>query len=70
MKTHITTLNNMAGTASLAHRRVLKVAQSIGCHEMGLSFYFLTGMMYRRRVLLSAIKRRFSSRPSGPTATG
>lgn len=39
MKTHITTLNNMAGTASLAHRRVLKVAQSIGCHEMGLSFY-------------------------------
>lgn len=23
MKTHITTLNNMAGTASLAHRRVL-----------------------------------------------
>lgn len=24
MKTHITTLNNMAGTASLAHRRVLK----------------------------------------------
>lgn len=36
MKTHITTLNNMAGTASLAHRRVLKVAQSIGCHEMGL----------------------------------
>lgn len=41
MKTHITTLNNMAGTASLAHRRVLKVAQSIGCHEMGLSFYHL-----------------------------
>ena len=41
MKTHITTLNNMAGTASLAHRRVLKVAQSIGCHEMGLSFYTL-----------------------------
>lgn len=40
MKTHITTLNNMAGTASLAHRRVLKVAQSIGCHEMGLSFYY------------------------------
>ena len=39
MKTHITTLNNMAGTASLAHRRVLKVAQCIGCHEMGLSFY-------------------------------
>ncbi len=39
MKTHITTLNNMAGTASLAHRRVLNVAQSIGCHEMGLSFY-------------------------------
>ena len=39
MKTHITTLNNIAGTASLAHRRVLKVAQSIGCHEMGLSFY-------------------------------
>lgn len=37
MKTHITTLNNMAGTASLAHRRVLKVAQSIGCHEMGFS---------------------------------
>lgn len=31
----------MAGTASLAHRRVLKVAQSIGCHEMGLSFYHL-----------------------------
>ena len=27
-------------------------------------------LMYRRRVLLSAIKRRFSSRPSGPTATG
>ena len=25
-------------------------------------------MMYRRKVLLSAIKRRFSSRPSGPTA--
>lgn len=38
MKTHITTLNNMAGTASLAHRRVLKVAQSIGCHEWACLF--------------------------------
>lgn len=41
MKTHITTLNNMSGTASLAHRRVLKIAQGLGCHEMGLSYYHL-----------------------------
>lgn len=47
MKTHITTLNNMAGTASLAHRRVLKVAQSIGCHEMGLSFYSKADIRWR-----------------------
>ncbi|WP_455721936.1 sugar transferase [Agathobacter sp.] len=41
MKTHITTLNNMAGTSALAHRRVLKVAQALGCHEMGTSYYHL-----------------------------
>ncbi len=41
MKTHITTLNNMAGTASFAHRRVLQVAKSLGCHEMGISYYHL-----------------------------
>lgn len=41
-----------------------------GTYDACFVSYFLTGMMYRRRVLLSAIKRRFSSRPSGPTATG
>lgn len=41
MKTHITTLNNMMGTGGLAHRRVLKVAQAIGCLEMGISYYHL-----------------------------
>ena len=41
MKIHITTLNNMGGTATQAHRRVLKTAQSIGCHEMGMAKYHL-----------------------------
>ena len=41
MKIHITTLNNMGGTATQAHRRVLKIAQSIGCHEMGMAKYHL-----------------------------
>ncbi len=47
MKTHITTLNNMGGTATLAHRRVLKVAQDMGCHEMGIAHYHLQPDFYK-----------------------
>lgn len=55
--------------------RAYSIAVNIDYHNseseaLMLRIIFLTGMMYRRRVLLSAIKRRFSSRPSGHTATG
>lgn len=55
--------------------RAYSIAVNIDYHNseseaLMLRIIFLTGMMYRRRVLLSAIKRRISSRPSGPTATG
>lgn len=55
--------------------RAYSIAVNIDYHNseseaLMLRIIFLTGMMYRRRVLLSAIKRRFSCRPSGPTATG
>lgn len=49
--------------------RAYSIAVNIDYHNseseaLMLRIIFLTGMMYRRRVLLSAIKRRFSSRPS------
>lgn len=55
--------------------RAYSIAVNIDYHNseseaLMLRIIFLTGMMHRRRVLLSAIKRRFSSRQSGPTATG
>ena len=55
--------------------RAYSIAVNIDYHNseseaLMLRIIFFDRMMYRRRVLLSAIKRRFSSRPSGPTATG
>lgn len=55
--------------------RAYSIAVNIDYHNseseaLMLRIIFLTGMMHRRRVLLSAIKGLFSSRPSGHTATG
>lgn len=41
MNIHITKLNNMAGTASIAQDRVLKIARDLGYKEMGISYYNL-----------------------------
>lgn len=38
MKTHITTLNNMAGTASLAHRSEGKGGDIAGIQNCGISY--------------------------------
>lgn len=43
---HITCLNNMGGTATLAHRKVHDVAKSLGYKEMGLARYDLQPDFY------------------------
>lgn len=39
MQIHITNLNNMAGTATIAQRGVTKIAREMGYKERGISFY-------------------------------
>lgn len=41
MNVHITKLNNLAGTATIAQDRVLKIARDLGYMEMGISYYRL-----------------------------
>lgn len=46
MTVHITNLNNMGGTASLAQAGVVSVARKMGIKEMGISYYHLEPDFY------------------------
>lgn len=62
MQVHVSNLNNMSGTATIAQGAVMQVAREMGYKEMGISFYHLeAGFERELRNRLNGIFAAFKS---------